>query len=266
MITFCIPYQHAHRMGKNCIGYISIIFLFGLAGCGVKKETDHMTLFAASSLTEVIRELSDGFEKEEGIEVRINLASSGALARQIEHGAGADLYISAHTGWVDYLDNKMLIRSWADVARNRLVLVTFSGSRFHMQDTVELTADLFGDGDKMALGSPEIVPAGQYARQTLQYYGIFEELMPWLMMSKDVRTALRYVELKEAMLGMVYLTDAMRSESIVTIGTFPETTHDPIVYRAAITGKKAVGETFMEYLQSTDARLIWRKHGFTVEQ
>jgi molybdate transport system substrate-binding protein len=238
----------------------------GLAACGVKKRADHLTLFAASSLHGVIEEIVSSFERQNNIKVRINFASSGTLARQIENGAGADMLISANVDWVDHLEKIGLVKSWEDIAWNQLVLITFAGSRFEYQDVLELVPGMLADAEKIAIGAPETVPAGRYARQALQSLGVYENLMPYFLLSKDVSTALRYVELKEAVVGIVYYTDAVRSDLVVPKLTFPADTHAPIVYRAAVTGNEQRAGVFMEHLQCPATVEILEKHGFTVRK
>ncbi len=253
------------RSSRLYILYV-VALIIAFSGCKEKNKPAVLTIFAASSLTVAVSEIVAAYEQNENVQVRLSFGASGTLTRQIAMGAEADIFISANTEWIDYLQEKQLIESWEDIAWNRLVLITYRGSRFDGRDTLILNSDTFYDVDKLAIGAPETVPAGMYARQALNHYGVFESLKPYYLMAKDVNTALRYVELKEASLGIVYHTDALRSQFVVPIFTFPENSHDPVVYRMAVMNRQIRVKTFLSYIRSRDALDIWRRYGFVVQR
>lgn len=250
------------KSSKSFFFFVFVLFL-GVAGCKERPRRNVLTVFAASSLTAAVSEIAAAYEEQEDVQVRLSFASSGTLARQIAMGAEVDLFISANTDWVGYLEEKQLIESWKDIAWNRLVLITYSGSRFDGLDTLTLASGSFSGGDKLTIGYPETVPAGMYARQALKYYGVYQQLKPYYLMAKDANTALRYVELKEALLGIVYHSDAVRSQFVAPIFYFPGTSHDPVVCRAALISRNKQAAAILEYLQNRDVVDIWEKHGFT---
>ena len=257
-------------MKKNIISRIASVLILSIitsaCGGGKSKETkDEIMVFAAASLTDVLSELVDVYEKDHTTKIKLNLASSGTLARQIVQGGEADIYLSASKKWADYADSLGYIKNnlRSDIAKNELVLIVPNNS---LIDSITINketdfASLLGQG-RLSIGDPSHVPAGRYAKQSLDNLNAFNGLKEKLLPSKDVRSALMMVELGEAPMGIVYRTDALKSGKVKIVGTFPEQSHKPIVYVAGVCNPKENACSFYEFLYSSKALPIWQKYGF----
>ena len=217
--------------------------------------TAQITVFAASSMTGAIKEIGACFTENTGETVRFNFASSGTLARQIEAGAPADVFISANIKWMDHLEQKSAIRkdTRINMAANSLVLIAPKGSSLAFDGHIQ---------GRVAVGEFNSVPAGIYAKEALEHMDWLDALRPNLVMGANARTSLIYVERGEAAAGIVYATDARASDKVVVIGTFPAESHSPIIYPAAACSGKPETAAFMAFLQSAEAKSILDKHGF----
>jgi molybdate transport system substrate-binding protein len=228
---------------------------------GVSADDVHLSV--AASLTDAARKLADQFTAAHpDTHIHLNLGSSGALARQIEQGAPADLFISANTRWMDYLVEKNQIEASRVrvLTENRLVFV---GSE---NNTVTAMADLSGLS-RIALGSPQSVPAGQYAMEAMTAAGIYQDLLSskTLVMTKDVRQALMYADRGETDGAFVYVTDALLAKTAKIRFTVPSDLHGPIVYPMGLTVKgveKAGAVAFYDYLTGPEARSVLTSFGF----
>ncbi len=224
-------------------------------------------LFAAASLTNALQEIDGAYAAAAHLTVKSSFDSSSVLARQIEAGARADVFFSADAAWMDYLQDRRLIQaaSRRDLLGNALVLIApaHDAIRLKIAPHFPLAAAL-GDG-RLAVGDPDSVPAGRYARAALTTLGVWNEVAPRLARAENVRVALLYVDRGEAPLGIVYASDAHVDERVRVVDTFPADTHEPIVYPVALTAaadSEAAG--FIAYLQGTRAREIFTKYGFSV--
>jgi molybdate transport system substrate-binding protein len=242
------------------------LFLAALpAGAG---EPRTITLFAAASTSEVVSDAVQGFEKKTGIKVKLNMASSGSLARQITSGSPADLFLSASVRWSNWLAEKKGVRtdSVRELMRNRLVLITPKDGG---PITIRFARDFaFADAFKgrLSVGDPAHVPAGRYAMEALKSYGWDKAVAKRLLPAQHVRAAMLMVELGECDLGIVYATDAKASAKVRTIATFPEAAHSPIVYTLSIcqdTRALPEAKQLWSYLQSDDTVAIMTRLGFT---
>lgn len=228
-----------------------------------------VTVFAAASLKEVLTDIADGWKEKTGRDVVLSFAASSALARQIEQGAPADLFVSADRTWMTYLSDKALVRrdTVKDLLGNRLVLVGApDASPAEIGAGFDLAGRL-GEG-RLAVGLTASVPAGLYARQALERLKLWDSVKDRLAEAENVRAALTLVARGEAPLGIVYETDALAEKGVRVIGIFPEDSHDPIVYPAALTST-AEGDgpaAFLAHLGSPEAQAAFRKAGFTVLQ
>ncbi len=222
-----------------------------------------MRIFVAASLAPVLQELTTIFEQQQGVQLVINAASSGTLARQIQQGAPADLFISANEKWVRVLSNEGMISKHTRLpVMNQLVLITTPNSPL---DSISLLPGLDFSrllaNSKLAIGDPNHVPAGQYARQAIDYLGW--NLAPdQTLLTKDARATLVTVELGETGLGIVYRTDAEKSGKVKIIGTFPARTHQPINYFAGICSENRLSTNFINFLHTPEAFAVWKNHGF----
>lgn len=234
---------------------MKIVFTIAFALLLALQVSAELTVFAAASTTDAMEELASKFEENGGEKIRFNFASSGTLARQIEAGAPADVFVSANAQWMDYLEAKNAIdkTSRFNAMSNSLVLIAPLGS------TLAFDGKIPG---RLAVGDFNSVPAGMYAREALGQKGWLDALRPKLVMGSNVRTVLMYVERGEVSAGIVYATDAIRSEKVEIVGTFPEESHSPIVYPvAACTGKPETA-AFLAFLKSPEAKAILKSNGF----
>ncbi|MDD5091359.1 MAG: molybdate ABC transporter substrate-binding protein [Candidatus Wallbacteria bacterium] len=246
-----------------CILFITVI----AAGCGESSTTaatQSLTVFAAAGTTAPMTEIAEVYRAGTGVQVRLNLAASSTLAKQIEAGAEADVYISADTQWMEYLDQRSLIQpgSRRDLLGNSLVLIVPADSAA----TVELTSGTdFGKffAGRLSIGDPEHVPVGKYAKEALSSLGFWDQIKDRAVLAPDVKSALRFVEAGEAGAGIVYGTDAITSKKIRILAAFPENTHRKIVFSAALTVKsrKEAG-AFFEFLCGDRGCEIFRRFGY----
>jgi molybdate transport system substrate-binding protein len=226
-----------------------------------------VTAFAAASLTNVMDELGREFTKAGGPPVRFSFAASSTLARQIESGAPAGLFVSADREWMDYLEQRGLIdpSTRRDLLSNRLALIAPADSSVSLtiEPNFPLAAAL--DGGRLATGDPDNVPVGRYARSALTSLGVWNDVADRLVRAEDVRTALAFVARGEAPLGIVYATDARIEKKVRLVGLFPESSHPPITYPMALT--KAAGADaarFAEFIQGDASRAVFERYGFVV--
>src|SRR5471030_2892375 len=188
------------------------------------QAADKVTVFAAASLTNAIQDIAAQYQKEKGVQVVSSFASSSTLARQIEQGAPADLFISADQQWMDYSMGKQQIveNTRYTLLGNDLVLIAAKASKINHVDINDKTqwASLLGDS-RLSVGDPDHVPAGIYAKEALQKLGAWTTLEPKLARASDVRGALALVEREEAPLGIVYGSDSIASKKVKVVGIFP---------------------------------------------
>jgi molybdate transport system substrate-binding protein len=221
-------------------------------------------LSVAASMNEAIKELVRGFGVEHpDVTVLVNFGASGSLAKQIVQGAPADLYIAANDKWMTYLvtEQKMAAATVRVFARNALVFVGGPGT------TVESLTEL-ASLDLIALGSPQSVPAGQYAAQAMQAVGVYDQLVAAhkLVLAKDVRQALLYAERGEVDGAFVYRTDAQAARQAAILFTVAAELHEPIVYPLGLTmagAQNSAAQAFYAYLASPAAAAVIQAHGFT---
>ncbi|MFW6259636.1 MAG: molybdate ABC transporter substrate-binding protein, partial [Tangfeifania sp.] len=248
--------------------YILLLAIFFPAcNSGREKNKDELVVFCAASLTDVIAEITDDFEGDSGTEVKLNFASSGTLARQIEHGATPSVYISANKKWLDYLNRKdyVISETREKIAENSLVWVAplQSEQKKKAFSPGMSFPDLF-EG-RLSIGDPGHVPAGSYAVQLLENLEWREKLEPRFLPAKDVRSALMVVEMGEVEAGIVYKTDALKSEKVKIITEFPDSLYGPVhYYMAIIKGQKNEKSlTLYNYILSDKVKQTWNKYGFT---
>jgi molybdate transport system substrate-binding protein len=226
-----------------------------------------LLVFAAASLADVLDEINRAYSARSGIDVRASYAASSVLARQIESGAPADVFIGADREWMDYLQERHLLRdgSRRDLLGNTLVLVGPAGGTLQLKIApgVDLTGAL-GSG-RLAIGDPDSVPAGMYAQAALTRLGVWDHVKDRLARADNVRTALEYVARGESPLGIVYGTDARAEKRVRVVGVFPADTHPPITYPVALTaGAHRGAEHYSEFLRGDTARQIFTRRGFVV--
>jgi molybdate transport system substrate-binding protein len=238
-----------------------------LALAPVAAAADSVTMFAAASLTDALGDIGKAYKAKTGNDVVFSFAASSVLAKQIEASGGADLFMSADSDWMDYLDKKGLIApgSRSNLLGNHLVLIAAVSDP--MTITIAPHLDLAGalHGGKLAVADPASVPAGKYAKASLTALGVWDSVAGNLAPAENVRMALSYVSRGEAPLGIVYATDAMSDKGVRVVGTFPENTHPPIVYPAGLTKDAKPGaKAFFAFLTGPEARAIFEKDGFAI--
>ena len=226
-----------------------------------------LTVFAAASLKESLDEAAAAYRKASGQDVRVSYAASSALARQIEQGAPADLFLSADLDWMDYLQERKLIdeASRRNLLGNTLVLIAPAirkAGPVALKPGVKLLP-LLGEG-RMALALTASVPAGKYARAAFTSLGVWDQLQPKVAEAENVRAALMLVARGEAPLGVVYGSDAQAEPKVRVLATFPADTHPAIVYPVAVikASRHPRAAAFAQWLHSKDAAAIFRRRGF----
>jgi molybdate transport system substrate-binding protein len=235
-------------------------------GAGL-AQTDSVTVFAAASLTDTLNAIGKTYEAKTGKHVTLAFAASSALARQIEASSGADMFISADSEWMDYLDNKGLMKheTRRNLLGNRLVLIAPANARVTLKIAPHFDLALALGSGRLAVADPDSVPAGKYARQALTSLGVWSSVADRLAGAENVRVALAYVARGEAPLGIVYTTDALSEQKVRIVDTFPDNTHLPIVYPAALTkDAKPDAAAFLTFLSSPDASAVFAKAGFII--
>ena len=233
-------------------------------------HAEELTVFAAASLTDAMKDVSVQWAKAGHQPLRMSFASSSTLALQIEQGAPANLFASADEKWMDYLARKHLIAAGTrrDLFGNELVLVVAADKPRHVTIGPDLDLPgLLGPGGRLATGDPADVPVGIYAEQALKKLGLWDRVAPRLARADDVRSALLLVERGEAPAGIVYATDAAVSKAVMIAGVFPAGSHDPISYPFAVTksGDTAEARALLAFLAGPQARAIFVQRGFKVE-
>ncbi|MBA0037635.1 molybdate ABC transporter substrate-binding protein [Pantoea sp. BIGb0393] len=254
-------------MQKNHYRLAAVTVLtLSLAGQAVAAEK--ITVFAAASLTNALQEIATQYQKKTGVEVVSSFASSSVLARQIDQGAPADLFISADQQWMDDVvaKNSVVTNTRYTLLGNDLVLIAPKSDAAKVV-TVDSKTDWkrLLKGERLAVGDPDHVPAGIYAKEALQKLGAWNALSPQLAPANNVRAALALVERNETPYGIVYGSDAVASQKVQVVGRFPEDSHKPVEYPMAIVkeNQNATVTAFYNYLQGPDAAAVFKQYGFT---
>lgn len=231
-----------------------------------RASADEITIFAAASLKNAMDEITARFEEETGHTAAVSLGGSSLLARQIQQGAPADIYISANPDWMDVLERDGLIEAGTrfDLAGNSIVLIAH-GRNVAPVDIVPGMdlAGMLGE-NRLAMALVDAVPAGIYGKAALKNLGIWEAVEPKVAQADNVRAALALVSTGEAPMGIVYATDAVVEADVTVVGTFPADTHPPIVYPVAAVAESGnpVNGVFLKYLRGTAARRALERQGF----
>lgn len=239
----------------------------GMVSSALAAE-EKVTVFAAASLTNALQEIGAQYQKEKQVTIVASYASSSTLARQIEQGAPADMFISADQQWMDYAQDKKLMDndSRYTLLGNELVVIAPKSSA-QKEITVNEKTDWKSllKGGHLAVGDPDHVPAGLYAKEALQNLKSWDELSPIMARANNVRAAMALVEREEAPLGIVYGSDAVASDKVKVIGVFPATSHKPVEYPMAIVKdhKNATVSGFYDYLKTPEAAAVFKRYGFT---
>ncbi|MHB8815269.1 MAG: molybdate ABC transporter substrate-binding protein [Steroidobacteraceae bacterium] len=235
------------------------------AGARAAGASGGILVFAAASLADVLGDLDQAFTTRTGVRVTSSLAASSTLAKQIEAGAPADVFLSADLQWMDYLQQRGELRvgSRHDLIGNSLVLIAPANSALRVSIGPGFDLSRLLGGGRLAVADPDSVPAGIYACEALQKLGVWSDVMPRLVRAENVRAALEYVARGDAPLGIVYRTDALVEKRVRIVGVFPANSHPPIVYPVALThGAGAAATRYLAFITGPEARPIFHKWGF----
>jgi molybdate transport system substrate-binding protein len=246
--------------------FSAFLILLGSALSPASAEDKTLTVFAAASMKNALDDIDAAFAAKTGIKVSASYAASSTLAKQIEQGAPADIFVSADTDWMDYAVSRKNIDepTRVNLLGNSIVLIAPKDSKI---DNVAIgqgfdLAKLVGDG-KIATADVKSVPVGKYAMAALQKLGAWQAAEPKFAMTENVRAALALVARGEAVLGIVYSTDAKVEPGVKIVGTFPADSHPPIIYPAAATATaKSEAKQYLDYLRSSAAKSVLEKYGF----
>jgi len=249
------------------------VVLFGmflLLAASSPMRAEQLTVFAASSLTNVLGDVATSWAARGHALPRLAFAASSKLALQIEQGAPANLFASADEKWMNELDQRGLLAAGTrrDLLSNRLVLVMARERAREVPSGADLASLLappwLGSADRLAVGDPAYVPAGRYAAQALRHLGAWDRLGPRLARAENVRAALLFVQRGEAPAGIVYATDAPLAPDVAVVAAFPEESHDPIIYPFAIpkAGDTQQARAFLDFLSGPEARAIFLRYHF----
>jgi molybdate transport system substrate-binding protein len=245
---------------------VALSMLSGSVTSHAEGRDNSLTVFAAASMKNALDDIDAAYTAKTGVRIVASYAASSALARQIEQGAPADVFLSADTDWMDYSIGKNNINQPTRVKLlgNALVLIAPKDSKI---DNVSIgpgfdIAKLVGDG-RIVTGDVRAVPAGKYAKAALQKLGAWDAAEPRFAFAESVRAALMLVARGEAVLGIVYSTDAKIEPGVKVVGTFPADSHPPIIYPiAATTTAKPEAADYLAFLRSAAAKTIFEKYGF----
>jgi molybdate transport system substrate-binding protein len=246
--------------------FLSLVILCGSIYSPAQAEDKTLVVFAAASMKNALDDIDTAFTAKTGVKVSASYAASSTLAKQIEQGAPADIFVSADTDWMDYAVGKKNINESTriNLLGNSIVLIAPKDSKI---DNVTIgpgfdLAKLAGDG-KIATGDVKAVPVGKYAKAALEKLGAWQTAEPKFAMAESVRAALTLVARGEAVLGIVYSTDAKVEPGVKIVGTFPADTHPPIIYPVAATATaKPEANDYMSFLRSQAAKTVLEKYGF----
>lgn len=253
-------------MPKSSLLFAAVVAV--AIGVPATLRADAITVFAPASLTNAMAEVEERFEATTGYDLVVSLAGSSALARQIQLGAPADIFISASPDWMDLLEVEGLLEEGTrfDLLENSIVLVAAGTAAA----TIEIGPGLdlggmIGDGP-LAMALVEAVPAGIYGKTALESLGLWDGVSARVAQADNVRAALAFVAIGEAPYGIVYATDAVAEDAVTVVGTFPAETHPPIVYPVAALANRdsAAKADFLDYLRGPEAREAFERQGFVV--
>src|SRR5262245_24877831 len=254
----------AARLAAAMAGLAAAFMAFAMPSAEAQEK---VTVFAAASLKDALDNVNAAWKADTGKEAAISYAASSALAKQIEQGAPADIFVSADLDWMKYLSDKQLTNKDTELRLlgNRIVLIAPKDST--AAATIAPNFDLAGlvGNGKLAMADVKAVPAGKYGKAALEKLGVWSSVESKVAQAENVRAALKLVATGEAALGIVYATDAVAEPGVKVIGTFPEDTHPAIVYPIALTAesKNPDAASFLKYVQSAKAKGLLEAQGFT---
>jgi molybdate transport system substrate-binding protein len=261
----------AHLTGvRSLLVRAAFVLVAATLSVAAHAQGRDLLVFGAASLKNALDEANTGFQRDTGHKVVVSYGASSALAKQIEGGAPADVFISADLDWMDYVAEHKLIKPETrfNLLGNKLVLIAAADSNISLPIVPNLPlAQALGNG-RLAMADPAAVPAGKYGKAALEALGVWPSVSSKIAPAQDVRAALLFVSRGEALLGIVYQTDAAADKGVKIVGSFPESTHPPIIYPLAVTATSANPEAtaYIQYLKSPAAKPAFEKQGFVLLQ
>ena len=257
--------RHSRRF-VVCAGLASLL-LAGMPPHAAETAAKPLLVFGAASLTNVLDEIGAAYTRETGQPVKFSYAASSVLAKQVEAGAKADVFFSADTDWMDYLQTRNLIdkSTRKELLGNRLVLVAPATSQVQLKIAENFPLGKALGSSRLATGDPDSVPVGKYARAALTSLKVWDEVADRLIRAENVRSALAFIARGEAPLGIVYETDAKVDKKVRVVDVFPDNSHLPITYPVAAMADAQPGAArFVTYLRGDVAAAAFRKYGFAI--
>jgi molybdate transport system substrate-binding protein len=251
----------------RCVFRTIFVALIAMLSALPALAQDTMLIFAAASLKESLDAVNAAWAQQGGAKAVVSYAASSALAKQIEGGAPAQVFISADLDWMDYVEKRNLIQAGTrkNILGNKLVLVAPLSSK--AQATIAPgfpLAQLLGPSGRLALGDPQHVPAGKYAHAALEKIGVWDSVSNRIAAAESVRAALALVARDEAPLGIVYETDAKAEPKVRVVAAFGEGLHPPVIYPAALLkDAKAPAAAYLAFISSPQSKALFQRYGFT---
>ena len=254
---------------KSYIKSFLLFFLFIIIGLQYSCQENFNTnipLFAAAGAMLPTNEICDSFTSIYNLETEKNFAASGVLARQIKAGAEADIYISANKQWIDFLcDNELLIEnSVSELAKNKLVVICPKNKEINLDFTKEFDIRS-AIHDKISMGDPKYVPVGKYAKQVMDSLDWYNSIQNQIILAKDVTSVLHYVVLGECDWGIVYYSEAIKSDKVKIAYEIPQELYDPIIFYIALLKEDCNAQKLYHYFKSETAKEILNKYGFITD-
>ena len=255
-------------LGRLAVATTAALFAWGPEQNQARAQGGDVVVFAAASLKNALDAINEEWQKETGKKVVLSYAASSALAKQIEQGAPAQMFISADLDWMDYAAQKNLIKpeTRSNLLGNRIVLIApkDKARSVDIKPGFDLRT-LLGSG-RLAMANVDAVPAGKYGKAALEKLGAWPSVSDKIAQAENVRAALLLVSRGETPAGIVYQTDAAAEPNVKIIGTFPEDSHPPIIYPIALTASATspAAEAFLAYLKSAKVKPLFEAQGFSV--
>lgn len=246
---------------------VALLGFAAVVATPLAAQAQETTVFAAASLKNALDNINAAWKTSASKEATISYAASSALAKQIEQGAPADVFISADLDWMKYVSEKNLTKKDTEknLLGNRIVLV---GAADAADTEIKEGFDLAGllKGGKLAMANVDSVPAGKYGKEALTKLKVWDGVSGSVAQAENVRAALALVSTGEAPYGIVYETDAVADKKVKVVGVFPEDSHAPIIYPVAILAesKSADAKAFYDFLATPEAKKMFEEQGFTV--
>ena len=254
----------------RCMLTVAAVALAAPWSIAAQAQGRDLLVFGAASLKNALDDVDAQYQRDAGHKIVVSYGASPALAKQIENGAPADIFISADLDWMDYVAEHKLIKPETrfNLLGNKLVLIAPADSRINLTVGPNFPLAQALRNDRLAMADPSAVPAGKYGKAALEALGVWSSVAGKIAPAQDVRATLLLVSRGEAPLGIVYQTDAAADKGVKIVGAFPESTHPPIIYPIAVTTASTHPgvAAYVGFLKSPVAKPAFEKQGFVVLQ